>query len=52
MMMLANARRFLMASQRSNLGLKFFSTAEAKQVVKVGDKFPSAIVAVVKFEPE
>ena len=40
-----------MAAKRGR-SLRFFSNTETKQVVKVGDKFPSAIVAVVKFEPE
>lgn len=40
-----------MAAKRGS-SLRFFSNTETKQVVKVGEKFPSAIVAVVKFEPE
>lgn len=41
------------AKKGRSLSLKFFSNTETtKQPVKVGDKFPSAIVAVVKFEPE
>lgn len=52
MMMFNSARRVLMAAKKGN-SLRFFSNIETnKQPVKVGDKFPSAIVAVVKFEPE
>jgi len=51
-MMFASARRVLMAAKKGR-SLRFFSNTETtKYPVKVGDKFPSAIVAVVKFEPE
>ncbi len=51
MMFTSSARRFLMTAKRGN-AVRYFSTPETKQAVKVGDKFPSAIVAVVKFDPE